>query len=146
MEFIERLRDDPRAGRHRHEICIAVPSRHDMEVEMTGNPRPGGPLEVHPEVKAVRTQESPQPMQEPSAQLKHSGPLRGGERLEASHMPIRRDQEMAVVVRVAVQQGKHPFASSHHVPLAMRLRPFGRAEDAARPPALRDELAAPGRP
>ena len=50
---LERLGHDPHPGHRRHEVGVARPARQDVEVEVRGDPGPGGPAQVGADVDAV---------------------------------------------------------------------------------------------
>src|SRR5437879_13928392 len=49
----QRLVDDLHVVDHGHEVGVAVPPRHDVKVNVVGNPGPGRASDVHARVETV---------------------------------------------------------------------------------------------
>src|SRR4030095_5803661 len=50
---LERLRDDPYVAHDRDEVGVAVPPRHDVQVQVVDDPGPGHPPLVQAHVEAL---------------------------------------------------------------------------------------------
>ena len=50
----QQLWHNPRLGKDRHEVRIAVPAGHDVDVQVLVNPRAGGPSQVRADVETFR--------------------------------------------------------------------------------------------
>ena len=117
---IERLRNHPRPGQHRHEIAVAIPARHDVPVQMPRAARPGDAVEIQTDVEALRlaavrrarcVSRPSQSMHSRCSSRRHLG--------ELGHVPPRRDHQVAVVVRIAIQHDHRLRAACRHEQLAV---------------------------
>ena len=119
IEFVQRLGNHFRVRQHGQKVRIASPPGNEVEVEVSSDPGPRVSANVQAEVKRIRTDRSLQLLDESPAQAPEPQPLRRGHRLETPHMSIGGDQEMAIVVRITVEQREHVGRSPNHVVLAI---------------------------
>src|SRR5919108_5745313 len=54
IRLVEALGKDLGVGDHGHEVGVAVPARHDVDVQVVGDTRAGDPAEVQADVEGVR--------------------------------------------------------------------------------------------
>ena len=54
------LGDNLDVGQHRHEIRVAAPARHDVEMAVLDDPRAGDATEIPADVEALRREDGPQ--------------------------------------------------------------------------------------
>ena len=100
---VERLWNDPRAGQHAHEIGIAVPAWDEVPVKMARQARAGDPAKIEAHVEAFGMQQLAVDPRQPG-QLLHALDvfiLRHVAQLAC--VPSRRHEDVAVVVRIAVE-------------------------------------------
>ena len=103
IQRVERLHDHLDVGQHRHEVGVAVPARHDVPVQVARQPGPGDPAQVQADVVAVR-RASTRPARRPCAAASPAFPaVRRRQFVEPALVGARRDEQMAVVVREAVE-------------------------------------------
>jgi hypothetical protein len=97
------LADDFGIAAHGHKVCIAVPSRHEMDMKMAWQARSGASAEVHPDIKAVRSYRQRQGFLAFTDQLYQFQQLFIACRFEVGNVTGRRYQQMAVVVGEAIE-------------------------------------------
>src|SRR5256712_4077425 len=140
------LRHHAHVAHDRHEGRVARPARHDVPVEMVADARAGARAEVHAQVEALGVKGGREGRERPAQRLGQVGVLGRGERRKVGRVPARRDHEVAVLVRVAVQYDQAVRRRAEDEALARVARKPG-TEDAL--PLLlggADVGHAPGRP
>lgn len=144
--IFEVIGHDFHIGQHGHKVGVAVPTRHDMKMDMLGNSGPGNfPLvDAHVEALGIHGL-----MKGAQAKLRRLHDVGQGGRiqlLDTRNMLIRSNHQVAVVVGVEIEHHKAMLAAMHDkvifVPLPGR---FG-AENTARFFFSVDIRHAPGRP
>ena len=140
------LRQHLHVREHRHEVRVAGPARHDVQVDVVDHAGAGDPAEVPADVVPLRRVEL--------CQRAHAG---GGQAVELEHflgselavftdVPDRRDHEVAGRIRVLVQERDGVLAAVDDQSLLV-VALNGHTEDAPRLLVCRlDVLEAPGRP
>ncbi|MCK7482135.1 MAG: hypothetical protein M0C28_37015 [Candidatus Moduliflexus flocculans] len=56
---LEMLGDDPHIGKHRHEIGVTGPARHDVLMQVVGHAGAGNRAEIHADIETLRLAASP---------------------------------------------------------------------------------------
>src|ERR1700729_1043647 len=116
--LLEMLRDDAGGRQHRHEVYVAVPARHHVPVHMIGEARARAASQIRAEIEAVALERGAQELDRHGLQLGERGALGSVEQFGRGEMAPRRDHEMAVVVRVAVEHYQREWPGVEHQPAA----------------------------
>ena len=111
-----------RLADHRHEVRVAVPARHHVQMQMVEHARAGGLAEIQPHVEAVRMIDRGQRLLGALRERHELRELRIGEIRQPADMPVRHDHEMAVVVRILVQQDERPLPAMNDERLGVEVR------------------------
>src|SRR4051812_24589706 len=124
------LRDHLDVGQHRHEVRVAVPARHDVDVAVVNDPGARDAAEVPPDVEALRREDGPQRLDRRHREPLHFERLSVLEVVERRAVPVRRDHQVTRGVRELVQEDERELAAvDHELRLVLRQR-RGAAEDA----------------
>jgi hypothetical protein len=86
------------APEHRHEVRVAVPSRHDVEVEMVEDAGAGRFAEIQPEVEPVRLVDGGEGAFHALRERHHLAQFLRLERAEFAGVAVRYDHDVPVVV------------------------------------------------
>jgi len=130
----------------RQEVRIPVPAWNEMHMEVPGDTGSCGSSEVDPKVKAMGAYRAAQALHHRLEHPQHFVPLRFCERTQRPYVAVRRDHEVPVIIRVAIEQREDLFASCDDLVLPVGARAFGRTENAASRLWRCDELVSPWGP
>ena len=121
---IERLRNDPHAGQHRHEIVIAGPPWHQMPVQMSRQSGPRHAPQIQADIEAFGIQPLAINNREFRQQLHALHVFLASQILQIANVAQRRNQQVPVVVRVAIEHHDRRCAAGHHhqLPVGRRIR------------------------
>lgn len=148
VNAVEVLRHDFNVGENRHKIGVAVPARHDMQVQMTGKTRSGTLSLIYAHIVAIGIHRLIDDAQG-KLRLHHHLRQRGRfYQIERANMSKGGYHEMPIIVWVAIEHDKTMLASIEDIILCVLLLGGQRAKNAALPlRGLRlDIVHAPGRP
>ena len=144
--FAQVLRKDLHVGEHRHEVRVAGPARHDVQVHVVDETGAGDPAEVPADVVALRRVglcECGHCTLREAVQVKR---LLVGEVAELTHMAERRDKQVAGGVRELVQERERTPAAVDDETLAVVTRRGVAEETAFLLVCARDVFETPGCP
>src|SRR5580698_5328925 len=100
---VERLGKNARLAEHGHEVVVAVPTRHDVRVEMRNAPTGAG-TDVEADIETVRLERVAQELLGGNDNFHQVSAPGGVELLQFDHFTERNGEEVAGVVRIAVEQ------------------------------------------
>ena len=131
-----------------HEVGVAVPTGHDVLVDVVGDAGAGDLAGVDAEVEALRLEHLAQDAKRTLGQRRYGARGRRRQVLEVGEMRARRNHQVAVVVRVAIEQGERQLGARKHEELgiARGIRGGRLAKEAAIGLRTFDEVHPPGRP
>src|SRR5438128_1946310 len=98
------LRQDAGLPEERHEVRVRAPPRHDVQVDMVFDPGPRDLPLIHADIEPFGRIGLPDGLNRALQQTQHVQQDRFGKVLDGRDVPVGRDQEMAVVVRVDVHE------------------------------------------
>ena len=87
----------------RHEVGVAGPARHEMQVHVVGDAGAGRPAEIHPDVDALGLIDLAQRNLAALRQEHHLRQLVRRQRRERRDMAVRHDHQVAAVVRIQIE-------------------------------------------
>src|SRR5207244_9865662 len=103
-QIAEGVRNNRGAGYHRHEIGVAIPTRHDVDVYMLDDAGAGDLAQVNADVESVRFHHLCQGVLATAGQ-KHEVPqLLIGEVVEVGSLFVRHGHQVSAGVGVSVQE------------------------------------------
>src|SRR3954471_4900257 len=127
------LRDDLDVAQHRHEVRVAVPARHDVDVTVVDDACAGDAAQVPADVEPLGREDVPQGLDrldgEP-VRLERLGVL---EVVERRAVPVRRDHKVPRRVRELVEEDEGELAAMDDELRLVLRQPGGAAEDALVP-------------
>src|SRR5207248_1669245 len=130
-----------------HEVRVARPARDDVPVHVLGDAGSRGGSQVHPQVVALRAVGLPDEAHRDPQHLRELLMLLARKGDEVRVVAARHDHQVAVVVRVPVEDGERMRSAAEDEVLAIVFAARQIAEDAsALRPSLRDQLPPPRRP
>ena len=110
-ERVERLRDDAEIGNHGHEIRIAAPARHDVPMQVARHSRSGDTTQIQPDIESLGAHPLPEQLGIPGESF-HQFELHLRRQFgECRQMGERSDEQMPVVIRIAVQDDERLLAA-----------------------------------
>ena len=116
------LADDLGVTAYAHKIRVAVPSRDDMKMQVTGQSRTTASAEIHADIEAVGFDGQRKGFlrfPDEFGQLQH---LLIGCLVEVGNMPVRCNQNVAVIIGKAIQYDDALFRSPEYKVFAVLLR------------------------
>ena len=116
------LADDFGVTADAHKVRVPVPSRDNMQMQVTGQSRSAASAEIHPDIEAVRFDCQRQGLLRFPDELGKFQKLDVCRHLELGNVPGRRDEYMAVVIGKAVQYDDAFVRSPEYEVLAVLLR------------------------
>ena len=102
LEF-EVLGQYPRRRQHRHEVCVAIPSRHDVAMHMLGDSCARAAAEIGAHIEARGIQRFAQLHATFGNQLRDDAALFSRKQFRRGHMAARRHHQVPVVVGITVE-------------------------------------------
>lgn len=115
-DFLEGLGQDAGGSEDGHEIGVALPTGHDVEVEVFDDAGSGHPAEVESDIESIGAQGLAQGIHAAAGQLHQFEHFVVGEIGEVGDLAVGNDHEMAAVVGVIIEQGiARPAAGEHEV-------------------------------
>src|SRR5439155_301310 len=143
----QRLVDDLHVVDHGHEVGVAVPPRHDVKVNVVGNPGPGRASDVHARVEAIGSHRLVEDADGAAHGAHEFCGLGVVKILEARFVRDRRHHGVAGVIRKFVQHHDRPLGPPHHQPRVGVVGMLDHAAEQASGSLLAgDVLHPPGRP
>ena len=141
------LGDDLDVGEHRHEVRVAVPARHDVDVAVVEDARARDPADVPADVEPLGGEHGAQrrdPLDREPMHLRRLGLL---QRVEPRPVAVRRHHQVAGCVGELVEEHEGQLAAVDDE-LRLVLRQRGRAAEDAVVGVVRvlDVLEPPRRP
>ena len=100
------FRNDPRLSKQRHKIGVAIPSWHNVQVDVALNPRAADSSEVHTDVKALGAHRFPE---YPNPEIGQPEKVKGHlirKLFQCFHVAVRSHQQVAAVIRKQVHDDK----------------------------------------
>ena len=98
-------------GKHRHEVRIAVPARHDVKMDVVVDSRTAGTPEVCTEVETFGAHCCIQRLNGFARRSHDVQQLLIGQLIEARHLTVRHNHHVAAVVRIAIHDDKAMLAA-----------------------------------
>ena len=102
-KFSQTLADDFGISANAHEVCIAIPPGHNMDVQVVGQSGPATSAEIHANVETVRFYRQRQHLLGFSYQRDHFKQLFAACLVEAGDVSGRRYQQVAIIIGEAIQ-------------------------------------------
>ena len=90
-------------GTNRHKICVTIPARHNVNVQMSRQAGTGAFAEIDADIETVRFHGKCQGLFGLADEGHHLSHFIVGDFFELADVPQRRDKQMAVIVRKAVE-------------------------------------------
>lgn len=122
---VERLRNHARAGKRGHEIGVAGPARDEMPMKMSGQAGAGDAPQIQTDVETVGLEELAMNLREAGQLLLAGNMLVGGNIGEVADVAARRDQQVPVVVRIAIENDDRQRSAVDDEQLAVGRRRCG---------------------
>jgi len=126
----EFLWKDPSLCSDAHEVCIANPPRHDVQMEVLADSGAGAMSEIHPHVEPFRPIQRAQRPHATLSQLHHFSHLLGSCFIEASSVDERRNHEVAGGIGKQIQNHEIERAAINDQAARVLGRIFSDTEDA----------------
>ena len=111
IKRVEGFREDARAGEHGHEIVVAFPPRHDVQMKVIGDPGAGALPEIQADVEALRLDRVTQQALGVFREFPQFQFFAVGQRAQIGHFAIRHDHHVPDRVRVAVHDQESVLAA-----------------------------------
>jgi len=124
-------RQDAGLPQERHEVRVRAPPRHDVQVDVVLDPGPRDLSLVHPDIEPFGRIGLPDGLDRALHQTQHVQQDRLGKVLDGRDVPVGRDQEMAVGVRVDVHEHVSVAAPPENKRLPVLTEGLLLAKDAA---------------
>tara|TARA_Y100000588_G_scaffold194734_1_gene208876 strand:- start:358 stop:777 length:420 start_codon:yes stop_codon:yes gene_type:complete len=119
--FIERFRQDTSLSCNRHEVCVAFPAWHDVDVKVFLDTRTRSSTNINPYIDALRTHGICQCALAPSHKIHEVKHLIITQVHQVNYLSIRHNEYVAGVVRISVEYGICvPLTGNHMVSFILR--------------------------
>ncbi len=100
--FFQGFRQDASFGDHAHEVGVGHPARQHVHVDVSGDTGSGGLADVHSQIDAIRAIELAEHAFQALGQEDHLGRGLGGQQVQAVHVLVGDDHDVAGGVREGV--------------------------------------------
>ena len=135
-----------RAGEDGHVVRVTLPARHDMQMQVIGEPGARDRPEVQADVEPVRGRDLSQRADRALGEHHQLGQLVGLARLELTHVAVRRDHQVPAGIRERVEHRQAALAAIDDQDLRVVSARRRGTEDAPLRLGALDVLDAPRRP
>lgn len=112
--FVYILGDDPGLGGNSHEVGVAVPTGHDMKMQMPGQARAGTSTEIQPHIEAMRIDSFLEGLLCFSQALQKSEHFIISQIVKIGFVSKRGNKQVAIGVRETVHTNQDEFVSPEH--------------------------------
>jgi hypothetical protein len=123
------LGDNLRIGQHWEEVCVPVPSGHDMDVHVTCNTGPTRTPDIHPDIKTVRMRDVPKEFNRQLRSVHQIQTLVVIQFLKSRLMSIRYNHEVTAVIGKQVHDDEGFSTLPHDEAIRIIFQPLHAAEN-----------------